>query len=151
MSFLNDVMAFEKKALLAASNSTGKIANDMFTEPVLRSPSGPKASHSADHSNGVLINQWYPVIGSTADTYFDNTADKNGSGSLSRIDGLFATQPFLGKDNVLTMSNNTPQAYHAEVIGWPAGKGTNGWYWSGNAQRYFMVRNSIPYILGKYT
>ena len=151
MSFLSDIMAFERNALAKASKNTNNIVEDTFTQAVVRSPS-PVSDPTAKFSKGLLTNQWYPQIGSGYSSMVTTATNANGIDSLSRIKALLATSPFLGKDNIVSLANNTEEAYYAEVLGWKAGPGTNGWIWSGRqSSPYAMVRGTITYIQGKYT
>lgn len=147
MSLSDDIKAFRDKALLAASKNTNNIVEELFTQAVIRSPSPTNPGRFA---KGLLVNQWYSSIGSTYSLSVTSATNAYGIDSLSRIKATIAENPFLGKDNEVTLANNTQEAYHAEVLGWPAGGGANGWVWSGRQGPYAMVRGAITYIQGKY-
>lgn len=149
MSFFSGIKAFEARALEQASASTNKIVKELLEQVVVRSPS-PAMNPTPAFAKGHLANQWYPLIGSQFSTAVALDASITGSGSLSRISSILLSKPFHGKDNTITMANNVDYAYRAEVLGWPAGTGTNGWIWSKNTGPYLMVRGAMQYIAGKY-
>lgn len=145
MSFADQIKAFERKALLAANSSVLKAFETVAIDTVLLTPTSPEAKYAT----GLLINSWYPAVGS-----FDNTVgtttDYYGNASLARIKAIVAQQPFLGKDNFITLTNSVDHAYRAEHLGWPSGLGTNGWHWTGKVQAYKMVGRAVNNLKGKY-
>lgn len=81
---------------------------------------------------GILINNWFPsTSGFSSET--TSTLSTSGSDSLSRVNRLANSHTFLGKDGLLTLTNNIPYAYRAEVLGWPQPE------WSGRVGPYRMV------------
>lgn len=148
MTFLADIEAFAKQSMLQASTNTNLIAEDLMNKAVVNSPS---PSNPGPYAEGVLANQWYPETGGTFSSSVTSEANPNGSGSLSRIRALMASQPFYQRDNVVTLTNNVSYAYRAEHLGWPKGDGDNGWKWSGRIGPYAMVAKSMAYVAGKYS
>lgn len=146
MSFLTDIEAFAKKAVLKASSSVANVAEDLMTATVINTPS---PSNPGPYAKGLLANQWYSSIGDFS-SMVSSDANSNGIASLSRIKATLASNPFLGRDNVVTLTNNLDYAYRAEHLGWPAGQGTNGRHWSGRQGPYAMVSKSMAYVQGKY-
>lgn len=146
MSFLLDIEAFKDKALLAASTSANRITEEFMTKVVENTPT----KQIGNYAKGLLINQWYPSPDGQFSTAVSGTINVNGSDSLSRIKSTIASNAFLGKDGVITLTNNLGYAYRAEKLGWPQGEGSDGWVWSGRQGPYAMVAKSIVYIQGKY-
>lgn len=148
MGFSQDVFKFRDKALLAANVSVNRIVEELFTSIVVLSPS---PVNKGPFARGYLVNQYYPAIGANNfSTSLSLSTSDYGIESLSRIKAIIAQNLWLGKDAVVTLTNNTEEAYRAEIIGWPAGGGSNGWRWSGKARPYKMVATSINNIIGKY-
>lgn len=146
MSFLSDINKFRDKALLAASNNTNKVILDYGMKLVELSPRKP----FAEFAQGYLVNNFHAALGNTMSFGASNPADMSGSGSISSIKAVLSTLPFHRKDNVVTIVNSAPWAHRANVLGWPAGQGDNGWHWSGRISPYQFTAGSINYILGKY-
>src|SRR6202008_2708699 len=141
MGFADDIFKFRDKALLAASSKLNNIVEELFTSIVVLSPS---PSNPGKFAKGLLANQYYTSVGANNfSTEVSLSVNDYGIESLSRIKAMVADNPFLGKDNVVTLTNNTEEAYHAEILGWPAGSGANGWKWSGNSLPYKMVSKSV--------
>lgn len=147
MGFASDVRAFAEKAQKAMSDNTNKIVEDLFTLAVNLSPS---PSNPGPYAIGLLSNQWYPSVG-TPDTTMTTAISPTGSDSISRIQGLSSANAFLGKDNVVFLTNSTEEAYYADWLGWKKGPGTNGWVWSGNSGAYMMRQQAITYVQGAYS
>lgn len=151
MSFFSDIQAFEKLCLEQASQNTDNITEELFTQAVVKSPT-KMSDPQAKFSKGLLVNQWYPEAGGAYSSMVTTATNMSGADSLSRIKSTLSAKPFYGKDGVVTLTNNTEQAYRAEKLGWPAGEGANGWVWSGRQSTpYAMVAASIQYIIGKHT
>jgi hypothetical protein len=148
MSFLDDIKAFREQALQDASQSVNKLVHNLFTEVVARSPS---PSNPGQFAKGLLVNQWYPTVGGGYSTELGTLTNDIGVDSLSRISKALSQNPFLGKDNTISLTNNTEEAYYAEVLGWPEGLGTNGWNWRGNTGPYMMIANSVQSVIGAYS
>jgi len=147
MSFADDVKKWEQKALLAANAATCKVFEELSTSAVELSPTH---ALGAKYSQGQLKNQWYAAVGPTPSTAITAATSDSGADSLARIKASIAQKPFFGKDNILTLANNTEQAYYAEVLGWKPGEGTNGWVWSNDVKPYRMVALSVAATKGKY-
>ena len=145
MSFATDVAKFAELALLEASTKTNAIVYDLFTEVVSRSPT----QTAAPYSKGVLINNWVTMIGGNS-TKVSGKANMMGYDSLASISNVLQRLPFHKKDALVTFTNNTEQAYYAEVLGWRKGMGTNGWVWNGNTGPYAMVSTAVQYIQNKH-
>lgn len=146
MGFASDIRAFADKAQKAMSDNTNKIVEDLFTLAVKFSPS---PSNPGPYAKGLLANQWYPSVGAYSPAK-STTVSPTGSDSLSRIVELKASNPFLGKDNVVFFTNNTDESYYADLLGWEAGKGANGWFWKGAAP-YYMRNQAITYVQQAYS
>ena len=147
MGFADSIKAFEKKALLAASNNSNTIVKKLFTYTVENSPS---PNNPGPYATGLLINQYYPMIAGTS-SEISSATSPYGNASLARINDIVLQMPFLGKDNFVTLTNNVDHAYRAEMLGWPAGEGTNGWMWSGRQGPYGMVQKAMIQIQGDYS
>lgn len=146
MSFADEMKAFQKLALTEMSDGMNLAGSDFFQEAVAKSPTKPEANYA----QGYLKNNWYTSVGETASSDVGSAPDTNGYASLSRISNTFKSNPFYGKDNLVSLSNNTEQAYFADVLGWPSGLGTNGWVWSGRVGPYNMTAHSVNYLLARY-
>lgn len=146
MSFLSDIKVFQAKALKAASTNTTNIAQEAFLATVNYSPS---PSNPGPYAKGLLVNQYYIAIGNTPSSEVSTATSDTGEASKSRIKMLSASLPFFGKDNTVTLANNTEEAFYADKLGWAAGAGTNGWVWTGKAP-YFMTAKAMSYIESKY-
>lgn len=146
MSFLSDIKAFQEKALKAASTNTTNIAQDAFLSAVDYSPS---PSNPGPYAKGLLVNQYYAAIGNTPSSAVSTATNPTGEDSKARIKLLVASLPFFGKDNTVTLANNTEEAFYADKLGWAAGAGTNGWVWTGKAP-YFMTAKAMSFIESKY-
>lgn len=144
---MSDLQAFSDKAMLQASTNTNKIVEDLFKQTVLGSPS---PSNPGVFAKGLLVNQYYTEVGGGYSTDVGTATDDFGADSYFRIAETLAEQPFLNKDNVVTLANNTEEAYYADKLGWKAGLGTNGWVWTGNVGPYAMRTNAVNYIISKY-
>lgn len=147
MGFANDIRAFCDKAAKKASDNTMQAAQDTFKLVVSLSPS---PSNPGPYAKGLLVNQYYVSVGNYS-TEFGTALSDTGADSLARIDGLSSTNAFLGKDSVVYLSNSTEEAIYADKLGWAAGKGTNGWVWSGNSGPYLMRDQAIQYTLAAYS
>lgn len=147
-SFSEQIKAWEQKALAVANKSVSNAVEELFTSIVVASPS-PISDPQAKFSKGLLINQWYPSVGSASSEEGTSTND-HGIESLSRIKAMIAANPFMGKDNIVFLANNTEQAPHAEYLGWPKGEGTSGWKWTGTVIPYSMISKSVAKIRGMY-
>jgi len=142
MSFLDDIKAFREQALQDVSKATNAIVYDLFTEVVARSPS---PSNPGLFAKGLLANQWYTGVGGAYSSDLSSATNDIGVNSLSRISATLSQNPFLRKDNTVTFTNNTEEAYYAEVLGWLPP------IWSGRTGPYKMVASSVQSILNKYS
>ena len=147
MSFADDIKAISERTLKLASDNTNKIVSDLFTQVVVRSPSPSNPGH---YAKGLLVNQYYTQVGEGYSSAVSSSTSLSGSDSLQRINDTLASSPFLGKDNTVTLANNTEEAYYADKLGWVKGQGTNGWIWKGTVP-YMMTHGAISYIQNKYT
>lgn len=141
MSFLDDIKAFEQKALLAANKSVSNVVEELFTSVVVLSPS---PTNKGPYAIGLLANQYYPMVGGHSQEVSTAT-NPYGMASLSRIKSMLASRVFFGKDNFITLTNNVDHAYRAEVMGWEAPQ------WSGKQGPYSMVSKSVAKIRGMYS
>lgn len=147
MSFLSDIKAFQAKALKAASTNTVNIAQEAFLATVNYSPS---PSNPGPYAKGLLVNQYYVAIGNTPSSEVSSSTSDTGEASKARIKLLAVSLPFMGKDNIVTLANNTEESYYADKLGWKPGPGTNGWTWTNNTPPYFMTAKAMSFIESKY-
>lgn len=140
-SFSEQIKAWEQKALLAANKSVSNAVEELFTSIVVASPS---PSNPGPYAIGLLANQYYPMINGFSQE-ISTATNPNGSDSLSRIKSILAGRVFYGKDNFITLTNNTDHAYLAEVTGWQAPQ------WSGKQGPYSMVSRSVAKLRGMYS
>lgn len=147
MGFAEDIKRFEQKALEAANTSLCKAAESLFTDEVVLSPIKP----AANFATGLLKNSFYPQVGGGFDMTVGTVADDTGTASLSRIKAVMALKPFLGKDNTITLTNSVPEAYRADVLGWPMGEGSGGWVWSGKVKAYGFTSQALNNFKGAYS
>lgn len=144
MSLLDSINRFATKAALQASDSTNKIVEEYFITNVKLSPTEPKAAYS----QGVLINNWWPSIGPTPSTEVSKSANIAGADSIARIKSTLAQNPFLGRNNTVTLSNNVSYAYRADKLGWPRGLDSeSGWTWRGDVGPYMMTSLARSHIM----
>ena len=146
MSFLSDIKSFQEKALKAASTNTTNITQEAFLAVVNYSPS---PSNPGPYAKGLLVNQYYLAFGNTPSSEVNSSTSDTGEASKTRIKLLSVSLPFYGKDSVVTLANNTEEAFYADKLGWAAGAGTNGWTWTGKAP-YFMTAKAMTLIKSKY-
>jgi hypothetical protein len=145
-SFVLDIKAFEEQALLLANNNLCRDAEEVFSGVVVESPDPPGVGGFA---KGLLKNSWY-IDTKGIDNTVGTTPNATGADSLSRIKAALGTLPFYGKDGAVTLTNSLDYAYRAEVLGWPAGEGTNGFTWSGRVGPYAMVQTAITNFKAKH-
>lgn len=117
-SFVDSIKANIKEAKQEVNDKITKAAVNMFRDVVQFSPS--HELHGSVWAKGLLINQWYPSVGS-ASVQLDAQADQVGFQSMDRIAQLLGSNNFTSKDNTLWLTNNVPYAYQAEVDGWYGG------------------------------
>ena len=147
MSFLSDIEAFQERALQNASESVNKVVGELFTSVVALSPS---PTNKGNYALGELSNQWYTASGTTPSAEVGTAISDNGADSLARISSTVEEHLFYGRDNQVSLSNNTEQAIYAELLGWLPGKGTGNWIWRG-VPAYHMVSKSLNIVLNNNT
>lgn len=148
MSFAAAIKAFEEKALLAANKSVCNAFESLGVDSVALTGNGN--INIGGHSNGDIANNWHVSIGGIPNIVIPNGPDLRGTASLSRIKSLYTSQPFYRKDNIVYLTNVMNYSYRANFLGWPSGKGTNGWNWSGKVGPYGFVGKAINNLKGKY-
>lgn len=146
MSFEAAIRAFEAKAKKAMNDSVCKAFEYLATENVRLTTEMKVGGYSVGH----IANNWRVSVGSPQ-VLDDGTADITGGASLSRIKAFTQGLHFLGKDNTIFLTNGVNYSYRANVLGWPAGQGTNGWHWTGNVKAYGFTTTAINNLKGKYT
>ncbi len=114
-SFADSIKANIKEVKQEVNDKITKVAVDMFRDVVMLSPS--QELRDSQWATGLLINQWYPKVGS-ASSELGSQTDQVGLQSMDRIAQLIGSSNFTVKDNSLWLTNNVPYAYQAEVIGW---------------------------------
>lgn len=146
MGFSEDIKKFQEKALLAANAATCKVFEELSTSVVDYSPGS-----TAKYATGLVKNSWYAQVGGVSNVV-GAMSDFSGSASLFRIKAIVSQRPFYGKDNTVTLANNTGYVYRVEYLGWEKDDPTNrtGWDWTGTVAPYAMVSKSIAAIKGKY-
>lgn len=147
MGFAEDIRKFEQKALAQANKSVCNAFEYVATQEVILSPDAPTANYSV----GLLKNSFYTHVGGGYNMTVGTVANSSGADSLSRIKAAVATQPFLGRDNTITLTNSVDHAYRADVLGWPSGEGANGWIWSGKVKAYGFTSQAINNFKGAYS
>ena len=134
LSSSEQIKANSKKALEQVDKRVQRIAFNLFMDIVMNTP----------ELTGALKNNWFPGIGSDFSTETTSMFSKDGgSSSKARIYSTLGNGTFLGKDGVMTLTNNLHYAYRAEYEGWPEPK------WSGTIGPYGMVRISLASTIGK--
>lgn len=145
MGFAEDIKKFEQKALLSANKSVCNAFEYVATQAVILSPEQP----TANFATGLLKNSFYAKVGGF-DLTVGTTANPSGNSSLSSIKAAVAAQPFLGKDNTITLTNSVDHSYRANYLGWPQGEGANGWVWSGKVTAYNFIGQAVNNFRGAY-
>lgn len=125
-----------------------KISIELFRRIVERSPS---PEHPGPFALGLLANQWYPREGGFSSAVGTDTSP-NGIASYNRISAITVDggNEFLGRDGLLTLSNNVDHAYRAEVLGWPSPAWSGKTGSDGQGGPYRMVALSLQEIAAKY-
>ena len=139
LSFAASIRGNGAAILQKVNKEVYRIAWELFTQVVKFTPS---PSQPGRFAKGVLANQWYPSVGKGVSTVGTDRSD-TGAASLERINAFCKGTEFVGKDGMVTLSNNVPYAYNAEVEGWPAPE------WSGKIKAYRMVARSLIAVAAK--
>jgi len=135
MGFADSIKAFQKKATGEVNAKVNDIAMELFNEVVKGTPV----------DKGVLINNWYVGSGKVYNTsYSENSASKDGMGSLTRIAALKLDTSFLRKDGAVSLTNSTPYGFRAEYAGWPYPQ------WTGRVGPYAMIAKAFITVVPKY-
>lgn len=113
----------------------------LFLRTVSLTPS--PTQRGAKHADGLLVNQWYPKDGPGFSTSLSSSQSDNGSGSISRIEGLRGGKQFLGKNGSITLANNVHYGFRAEMAGWPAPE------WSGDVGPYRMIALALQEVAAR--
>lgn len=137
-SFADSIKANVKEVKQEVNDKIVKAAVNMFRDVVQFSPS--HELQGSVWSEGLLINQWYPSVGSPS-SQLGSQKDQVGLQSMDRIAQLIGSTDFLKRDNTLYLTNNIPYAYQAEVV---------GWYGNGmNTAPYAMVDKALTKAKGE--
>lgn len=147
MSFADDVKRWEAKALAQMNKSVSNAVESLFTNVVVLTPS---PANPGLFAQGHLADQWYTQAGGGFSSDISSVTNPNGANSLSRIKAILAQGIWLGKDNIVTLTNNVSYSYRVEYLGFPAGEGANGFLWSGRVGPYRMVGTAVTNFRGKY-
>lgn len=148
MSFAAAIKAFEEKALLQANKSVCKAFEYLGTQSVDLTKDGK--INIGGFSNGDIANNWHVSVGGLT-MVVPNGPDLSGAASLARIRSLEGSLPFYKKDNTVFLTNVMPYSFRANYLGWPLGKGTNNWNWTGKVLAYGFVGQAIGNLKGKYS
>lgn len=141
LSFADDLKAKCDKMLVEVDRQCQHIAFELFTNIVILTP----------ELTGALENNWFPGTGVDFSTETTSVFSKDGgSQSKARIYSALGKGTFLTKDGSMTLANNLPYAYRAEVEGWPEGEGANGYRWSGQVGPYAMVDRAMKSTAARY-
>lgn len=151
MSFQSDVEDFKEKALQAASNKMNNVVSDFFIKTIQLSPTSESFPRQAPYANNLLVNQYYVSSGGAFNGELGSATNVNGADSLERVSSMLSQHLFYGRDNIVTMSNNTEEAYYADKLGWAKGIGTNGWKWTGLSGPYDMTQGALNYTINRLT
>lgn len=136
LSFAADLRAKCDKMLVDVDRQCQHIAYELFTNIVLLTP----------ELTGALENNWFPGTGADFSTETTSVFSKDGgSQSKARIYSALGKGTFLAKDGSMTLANNLPYAYRAEVLGWPLEDG-----WSGKVGPYAMVGKAMKKTAALY-
>lgn len=148
MSFAAAIKAFEEKALLTANRRVSYAFEYLGTQSVDLTSNG-KISIGG-FSNGDIANNWHPSVGQP-NIVVPNGPDLSGSASLARIKSFANSFTFYRQDATVYLTNVMNYSYRANYLGWPAGKGTNGWTWTGKVPKgYGFVGQAINNLKGVF-
>lgn len=139
-NFAQSIRLNSRAIMAQVNDKCYEIARELFTSIVNLTPS---PTNPGDTAEGLLVNNWFPVDGSSFSDAKSSAKSPYGSASLARIKALTGRQ-FLRKDGTVTLSNNLSYAYRAEVLGWPQPA------WSGSVGPYRMVAKSLQKVSAKY-
>lgn len=149
MSFAASIKAFEEKALLKANKNVSIAFQYLGTQSVDLTANGK--INIGGHSNGDIANNWHWSVGAP-NIVIPNGPDITGSASLARIQSFATSMAFYRQDNIVYLNNVMNYAYRADKVGWPMGRGTNGWFWSGRVPvGYGFVGQAVNNLKGKYS
>lgn len=112
LSFADDLKAKCDKMLVEVDRQCQHIAFSLFMEIVT----------STTVDSGLLCNNWFPGVGTDFSSEITDSKDTSGGGSKSRIYSVLGKGTFLGKDGMMTLSNNLDYAYEIEYAGPNTGK-----------------------------
>jgi hypothetical protein len=138
MGFGDSVRASANKMKQQLNDKATEIAVELYEKTVELTPVGSPTNKK----HGELKNNWFVGIGSVNKSYTPNF-DDNGTASLFRIYSIRKSNAFLGKDNVVTLTNTVDYGFRAEYAGWPSPK------WN-NTLPYAMMRNALTIVSTKY-
>lgn len=139
-SFALSVNVNSQTILRSVNDKVYQIARELFTSIVQLTPSPSNKGYTA---KGLLVNNWFPKNGPEFSSEKTTSTSDWGTGSLSRISQLRGNG-FFRKDGTVTLSNNLPYAYRAEVLGWLEPP------WSGRVGPYLMVARSMQATAARY-
>lgn len=145
MSFAAAIKAFEEKALLKANDKIIEAATFIATENI----KATQKINLGGLSNGDMANNWHISYGAL-NVPIPNGPDLSGSASFARVSAMAKIQDFYRKDSTIYITNAMPYSFRANSIGWPQGKGTNGWVWTGKIKAYGFLGQAINNLKGKY-
>jgi hypothetical protein len=143
MGFADSIRNSKKKIESDINQKVLKIASDLFTTVVLKTPVGDSKT------KGQLINNWF--VGQGKGVYNPgktSSFNTTGMNSYNQISTLRSSTQFLGKDGSVSLANNVHYAYRAEYWGWNFSASEPRW---NGTKPYAMVRNSLTLVAAKYT
>lgn len=148
MGFGLDMKAWEEEALLFINHGVSKAFQYLGAQSVDLTSNGK--INVGEFSNGDIANNWHISVGQP-NIVIPNGPDLSGAASLQRINSFANSRAFYKTDNVVYLTNVMNYSYRADTVGWPAGKGTNGWTWSGRVGPYGFTATAINNLKGKYS
>lgn len=147
-AFLSSLARNINRVKSETNDAVYKITLELFRRIVERSPS---PDHPGPFAKGLLANQWYPQEGGFSSEKGTDTSS-NGIASLNRIAAITRDggSEFLGKNGLITLSNNVDHAYRAEYAGWPAPEWSGKTGGDGRGGPYRMVALSLQEVAARY-
>lgn len=115
--FMADLARNIQRLKVEVNQKVYSIGIELFLRIVERTPSPTNKGYFA---KGLLVNQWYPTDGPSFSSNLGSSISPNGADSVARIKALRGGIQFVGKDGKITLVNNVPYAYQAEMLGWAA-------------------------------
>jgi len=137
MGFADSVAKTATKMQEQVNAKAVEISTTLFTVLVSKTP----IADGRYGLPGTLVNNWFVGYGVGAyNKSFIPSPNPSANNSYSQIATIRNSKEFLSKDGEISLTNSTPYAYRAEILGWPAP------LWSGRYGPYAMVRNTLTTV-----